>query len=131
MFRDKVMETFVKKVKTKLRRLNTNIKDSVIDKAVASISTVSRIIDHDLECMGMPTHELHSSNDYVGDHNRKKIQKEIEILDPFSYTSSQKKLVDQPRGLSPFSGLTEEKLERFVVRTKHNFVRNNVPRLKM
>ena len=52
LFRDKVIECVVRSVKTKLRHLYTSMKDQIIDKAVASLSTIGRIADHDLLSMG-------------------------------------------------------------------------------
>ena len=49
LFRDKVNEHVVRSVKTKLRNLHMSMKDLVIDKAVASMSTVHKVADHDIE----------------------------------------------------------------------------------
>ena len=49
LFRDKVNEHVVRSVKTKLRNLHMSMKDLVIDKAVASLSTVHKVADHDIE----------------------------------------------------------------------------------
>ena len=61
LFRDKVNEHVVRSVKTKLRNLHMSMKDLVIDKAVASLSTVHKVADHDIESMGREDKGLQSS----------------------------------------------------------------------
>ena len=46
--RDKVIEIIVKSVKDRLRNLHSSMKDDVIDKLIASLCTVNKIVDHDL-----------------------------------------------------------------------------------
>ena len=125
LFRDKVIECVVRSVKTKLRHLHTSMKDQIIDKAVASLSTIGRIADHDLLSMGIEDLGLQSSYDYIGDEAREFVKETVKNIDPFSSERGKVTLEDQSRGLSPFTGMNSEKLTRFVTRAKRNFKRNH------
>lgn len=125
LFRDKVIEIVVRSVKTKLRHLHASMKDQVIDKAVASLSTVSQIVDHDLKSMGIENIGLQTSYDYIGDDARKYMKEKVAELDPFLSEREKVTLLDKSRGLSPFSGMSNEKLDRFVNRKRSNYQRNH------
>ena len=107
LFRDKVMEIFVRSVKTKLRNLHTSMRDQVLDKAIASLSTISKIVDHDISSMCAGDHGLSSSYDYIGEDARKFMKEKISELDPFSSQRKKITLLDKSKGLSPFTGMTK------------------------
>ena len=130
LFRDKVMEIFVRSIKTKLRNLHTSMKDQVLDKAVASLSTISRIVEHDLNSMLAGDQSLQASYDHVGDHAREFMREKVSELDPFSSKRKRIMLLDKSKGLSPFTGMTKEKLDRFAKRGKKNFKRNHVAKAR-
>jgi hypothetical protein len=125
LFRDKVIEIFVRSVKTKLRNLHTSMKDQVLDKAVASLSTISKIVDHDIQSMCAGNLGLQSSYDYIGDEARNYMREKIAQLDPFSSDRKEIKLIDKSKGLSPFTGMTKERLDQFAKRSQKNFKRNH------
>ena len=127
LFRDKVMEIFVRSIKTKLRNLHSSMKDQVLDKAVASLSTITRIVDHDLHSMCAGDKGLQASYDFIGEEARKFMREKVTELDPFSSKRKNKiQLLDKSAGLSPFTGMTKEKLDRFAKRGRKNFKRNHV-----
>ena len=64
--RDKVIEIIVRNVKDKLRNLHSNMKDDVIDKLIASLSTVNKIVSHDLKSIGREELGMQASYDYLG-----------------------------------------------------------------
>ena len=125
LFRDKVIEIIVRSVKTKLNNLHMTVNNTVLDKSISSLSTVSKIVQHDLESMSVGNLGLQSSYDYIGDNARKYMREKIAELNPFSSARSQITLLDKSNGLSPFSGMSMEKLERFVKRNKKNYIRNH------
>ena len=125
LFRDKVIECVVRSVKTKLRHMHTDMRDQVIDKAISSLSTIGSIADHDLLSMGIEDLGLTSSYDYISEEAKKFIHDTVADIDPFSATRERVTLQDQSRGLSPFTGMTDEKLDRFVTRGKKNYKRNH------
>lgn len=123
--RDKVMEIIVRVIKDKLKNLHSDMKDQVIDKLIASLSTVNKIVDHDVKSMGWEVTGMQSSHDYVGEDARKFMEEKVSILDPFSLVRPQVSLMDKSRGSSPFTGMTTERLTRFVKLCKNNYVRNH------
>ena len=125
LFRDKVCEIVVRSVKTKLRHLHSSMQDLVIDKAVASLSTIGKIGDHDLISMGIEDLGFQSSYDYIGEEAKQFMKETVDTIDPFSPNRAPVTLDDKSRGLSPFTGMTSEKLTRFVIRGKKNFKRNH------
>ena len=64
----------------------------------------------------------HASCDYIGQERRSMIAEEIEKIDPFCKTREPVKFYEKSRG-SPFSGFTNDKIDRFVDRNKENFCR--------
>ena len=129
LFRDKVIEIYVRAVKTKLRNLHTSMRDQVLDKAIASLSTISKIVDHDLQAMCAGNLNLQSSYDFIGDDARGYMKEKVDQLDPFSSTRKKVNLLDKSPGLSPFTGMTKERLDQFAKRSKKNFKRNYPVRL--
>ena len=125
LFRDKVIEIFVRSVKTKLRNLHTSMTDQVLDKSIASLSTISKIVDHDMHSVCAGHLGLQSSYDYIGEDARKYMKQKISTLDPFLSKRKDIKLLDKSKGLSPFTGMTKGRLEQFAMRAQRNFKRNH------
>ena len=123
--RDKVMEIIVRSIKDKLKNIHSSMKDQVIDKLIASLSTVNKIVDHDILSMGYDGPGMQSSYDYVGQEARNFMQEKVSSLDPFSLERSPVSLLDKSRGSSPFTDMTSERLTRFVKLCKNNYVRNH------
>ena len=123
--RDKVMEIIVRVIKDQLKNLHSDMKDQVIDKLIASLSTVNKIVDHDIKSMGCEVTGMQSSHDYVWEDARNFMEEKVSNLDPFSLVRPQISLMDKSRGSSPFTGMTNERLTRFVKLCKNKYVRNH------
>ena len=123
--RDKVIEIIVRSVKDKLRNLHSTVKDDVIDKLIASLSTVNKIVNHDLKSMGCEEVGIQSSYDFIGEESRLFMKETVSALDPFSLERKKIVLLDKSMGLSPFSGMTLERLSKFVKLGKNNYLRNH------
>ena len=123
--RDKVMEIIVRAIKDKLKNIRSSMKDQVIDKLIASLSTVNKIVDHDLKSMGYEVPGIQSSYGYVGEDARNFMEEKVSSLNPFSSDRSPVTLLDKSRGRSPFTGMTTDRLTRFVKLCKNNYVRNH------
>ena len=63
-----------------------------------------------------------TSHDYIGDDNRAVMSEEVHKVDPFNTKRVKVKFYDKSMG-SPFAGLTQEKVDKFVKRNKKNFER--------
>ena len=123
--RDKVIEIIVRAVKDKLKNLHSSMKDQVIDKLIASLSTINKIVDHDAKSMGCEGFGIQASYDYIGEDIRMFMREKITNMDPFSLEREKVVLLDKSQGRSPFSGMTTEKLLRFVKLCKNNYLRNH------
>jgi hypothetical protein len=123
--RDKVIEIIVRSVKDKLKNLHSSMKDEVIDKLIASLSTVNKIMNHDLKSMGCEGFGIQASYDYIGDDARIFMKETVAAMDPFSLEREKVVLLDKSKGLSPFSGMTIDRLSKFVKLGKNNYLRNH------
>ena len=77
MFRDKVIEIIVRKVKTTLRNLHMDLNDQILDKSISSLTTISRIVDHDTRSMCAGDLGLHASHDYIGAESREFMREKV------------------------------------------------------
>ena len=125
LFRDKVIEIVVRSVKTKLRNLHINLNDQILDKSISSLSTISKIVNHDLRSMCAGNLDLQASYDHIGTEAKAFMKEKIQELDPFSSTRSPISLYDKSKGLSPFTGMTLERANQFTKRNRKNFTRNH------
>ena len=90
-------------------------------KTISSLSILNQIARHDMESM-LHDQKGQSSYNYLGPLKTEDMRKEIERVNPFSRNRPKQTFYDKSRG-SPFSGMTLQKLEKFVVRNKKNFLR--------
>ena len=123
--RDKVMEIFVRKVKDNLKNLHGRMKFEVIDKLIASLSTVNRIVDHDLKSMGCDDLGFQSSYEYISEDSQLFMEETVTTMDPFSLEREEVTLLDKSKGISPFSGMDVKRLTHFVKLGKNNYLRNH------
>ena len=112
-FRDKHCEHEVKRSKNGLRPIRSSFRDLVIEKALGSLSILTKIHTHDLDSMMRSGGSSQSSYDYVGETNREKIRENVKSSDPFSTSSAG----------SVFAGLTRAKLTFFIETNKKNFIK--------
>ena len=93
-----------------------------VDKTVTSLSVINSITNHDLESMLSNSYSSSSSYDYIGEEKRKIMAEEIARINPFCKDRTPISLFDRSKG-SPFSGMTDDKLDRFLKRNCTNFKR--------
>ena len=93
-----------------------------MDKAVSSLSVVNSITSHDLQSMLCTSYSSSTSYDYIGEEKRKMIAEEVSRVNPFSRNREQITFYDKSSG-SPFSGMTCEKIDKFLKRNCTNFKR--------
>ena len=120
--RDMVNEHVVRETKTAIKGMHSNLKDINVDKTISSLSIVNQITSHDLNSMLFDSSGSTSSHDYIGDDQREIMAEEILKVNPFNLEREKVTFYDKSRG-SPYSGLTETKLNLFVERNKKNFKR--------
>ena len=93
-----------------------------MDKTVTSLSVINSITTHDMESMLSNSYSSNTSYDYIGEEKRKIMAEEISRVNPFSQNRIPINLYDKSTG-SPFSGMSIEKIDRFVNRNCANFKR--------
>ena len=120
--RDKKCEHFVKEVKTALKGTHSSLKDLTVDKTVTSLSVVTSITGHDLQSMLSNNYSSNTSYDYLGEEKKKIMAEEIYKINPFSKSRKPITLFEKRPG-SPFSGMSIEKIEKFVTRNCSNYKR--------
>ena len=125
LFRDKVIEIIVRQVKTKLRNLHMSLNNQVLDKSISSLTTISKIVEHDVKSMCSGDLGLQSSYDYIHDDAKEYMREKISDINPFGSKRPRVTLLDKSMGLSPFTGMTKERLEQFAKRNKKNYKRNH------
>ena len=87
---------------------------------MTSLSVISNITSHDVESMLGNNYSSTTTSDYIGAEKRKVIADEIKKINPFSKSRSKIKLYDKSMG-SPFSGMSLEKIDKFVNRNCGHF----------
>jgi hypothetical protein len=75
--------------------------------------------------MGFDGFGIESSYDYVDDDAKIFMRDTIASLDPFNLKRKNVSLLDKSKGLSPFSGMTSDRLTKFVKLGKNNYLRNH------
>ena len=90
---------------------------------MSCLSIVNKVASHDKESMLQPSLDGHSCHDYIGDERRSIIATKIEAANPFSTHRKKVEFYDKSKG-SPFFGLSEENVERFVDRNKKLYCKN-------
>ena len=61
----------------------------------------------------------------LGEDSRQFMKETVTALDPFSLERKKVTLLDKSKGSSPFSGMTKERLSKFVKLCKNNYLRNH------
>ena len=96
----------------------------ILDKSISSLSTINKITDHDMKSMGSGGLGMQASHDYIGPENKEYMKDKIAEINPFSTTRPRITLLDKSQGLSPFTGMTSERVSQFTKRNKSNLKRN-------
>ena len=121
--RDQVNEHKVKLVKNSVRGLHSQLSDSVLSKTVLGANVLNQLQEHDNESMLLSLSGGRTSYRYIGEDLRGKIRSEIEKVKPFDLSRGKTDYFEKPSG-SVFSGLTMERVDKFLTRNKVNFKRN-------
>ena len=121
--RDQVNEHKVRMVKNSVRGLHSQLSDSVLSKTVLGANVLHQLQEHDNESMLLSLSGGRTSYRYIGEDARVKIRAEIEKVKPFVLSRKKRDYFEKPSG-SVFSGLTMERVDRFLARNKRNFKRS-------
>ena len=121
--RDHFNEHKVKLVKQSVKGLHSQLTDSMLSKTVLGDNVLNLLQEHDNESMLLQTSGGRTSHRYIGEEERKKIREELEQVMPFDLNREKREHYDKSSG-SVFSGLSVERVEKFVARNKHNLKRS-------
>ena len=123
LFRDKYEENCVRNVKICIRNTHGNIDDIKLEKEVGGLSVVNELIHHNRRSALRGRIGKEHSKDMVGQDVRDQLEECVAKYDPFRRKRSNKYIFnDKPVG-SPFKGLTEEMLVKFIDTKKSEYNR--------
>ena len=121
LFRDKFNEHCVRAVKDCLRNTHGGVDDIKLEKEIGSLSVLTTIQQHSRCSVLRGKVGKEHSKDLVGDKVREQIEESVAKFDPFNrHRDVHHIYLDKSKG-SPFKGLTEEDLERFITRKKKEY----------
>ena len=107
-----------------MKSQSRGLDDADVVKAVGAISVETKLVEYHRLSTGMGAKVKQHAHDMIGEERVRVMMDRIEESDPFS--STRKKVVDfvvTPKG-SPFSGMDEDQLGRFITRQLANYKRN-------
>ena len=118
---DRFCEWCVKKVKVMLRSLHSKADALLLEKELGSLNLLAAVVEHDTASMLQSQFGKQGSNDFLKEEGRQIIEEQVAIGDPFNRQRSiQHKFRQKPRG-SPYSGLREAEVERFLLRKREEY----------
>ena len=122
VFMDKFIEWCVRKVKTMYRGTHGRVDSLILEKELGSLNLLSAVCDHDAESM-LRQENKSGSQDFLKDSGRFVIEEQVMESDPFNRQRKTRFVFrDTPRG-SPYTGLKESELERFLARKKKEYAK--------
>lgn len=122
VFMDKFCEWAVRRVKTMYRGTHGRVDSLILEKELGSLNLLSAVCDHDAESM-LKVDDRTGSQDYLKDSGRFIMEEQVTESDPFNRQRSTRfEFRDKPRG-SPYAGLKERELERFLARKAKEYER--------
>ena len=124
LFRDKFNEVKVKEVKKAIAGQHCALEDIKIQTLVGSLSVMTALHKHNLQSRLYEFQSRHTSSDVVGEEKRLLLREQMERNQPFDL--SRVPVTDwafKPRG-SPFAGLTEETMEKYLSSVRVKFMLN-------
>ena len=122
--RDEFNEHKVKSTKDCLRGLHSQLTDVNVSKSMLGSNVLSQIEAHGKASLLISQTGGRSSHSYFNEEQKSKIKEEIERVKPFDRNRAKIQYYDKSKG-SVFSGLSEEKLQRFIERNRRLFGRND------
>ena len=118
---DRFCEWSVKKVKVMLRSMHSKADALLLEKELGALNMLSTVVQHDNASMLQMEFGKKGSNDFLKEEGRNIIEEQVTIGDPFNRKrSKQHKFRHKPRG-SPYAGLRESEVERFLMRKKEEY----------
>jgi hypothetical protein len=127
--RDQQNEHKVKTTKMLLRGLHSQLTDLTVEKATLGGNVLEAVESHDRQSMLLPEAGGRSSHRHLSEAQKMKVRGEIVRADPWNLSRDKVDFYDKPRGM--FSGLTEEQINRFLIRNKAHHKRNSPHRMRM
>ena len=122
VFPDKFIEWCVKKVKIMYKGTHGRVDSLLLEKELGSLNLLSAVCDHDAESM-MRQENKSGSQDFLKDSARFVMEEQVMESDPFNrQRRTQFVFRDTPRG-SPYNGLKESEVERYLARKKREFAK--------
>ena len=116
LFRDKFQEHCVRAVKGCLKSTHGGIDDIKLEKEVGGLSVLTEMVQHNRRSVLRSRVGKEHSKDLVGDTVRDQLEENVAKFDPFNRERKvEQTFFDKSKG-SPFVGLTEPDLERFILR---------------
>ena len=121
LFRDKFEEHCVRAVKACLRGTHGGIDDIKLEKEIGGLSVLTEVVQHNRRSVLRARVGKEHSKDMVGDNVRDQLEENVAKFDPFNRErDTQHTFFDKLKG-SPFVGLTEPDLERFIKNKKKEY----------
>ena len=121
LFRDKFEEHCIRAVKDCLRGTHGGLDDIKMEKEIGGLSVLTGIQQHGRSSVLRGKQGKEHSKDLVGVTARELIEENVCKYDPFNRNREVKhSFLDKSRG-SPFHGLTESDLERFIQRKRAEY----------
>ena len=103
-----------------LRSLHSKADALLLEKELGSLNLLSTVVEHDTASM-LQTAFKHGSNDFLKEEGRNILEEQVSLGDPFNRKRSiQHKFRQTPRG-SPYSGLRETEVQRFLKRKSEEY----------
>ena len=121
LFRDKFQEHCIRAVKDCLRGTHGGLDDIRLEKEIGSLSVLTSIHQHNRSSALRGKAGKEHTKDLVGETVWEQLEEKVDLYDPFkrerevTYT-----FLDKAKG-SPFKGLNEADLERFIKRKKQEY----------
>ena len=121
LFRDKYEEHCIKYVKDALRKTHGGLDDIKLEKEIGGISVMTALQHHSRDSLLRGKTGKEHSKDMIGDSVREQIEENVSKYNPFNTKRAVKHVYyDKPK-VSPYAGLVEEDLERFIARKKKEY----------
>ena len=122
VFMDKFCEWCVRKVKMMYKGTHGRVDSLLLEKELGALNLLATVCDHDAESM-LRKETKSGTQDYLKDSGRFIVEEQVMESDPFNRQREIKYLFrDPPRG-SPYTGMKECELERFLARKKKEFAK--------
>ena len=125
LFRDKFEEHCIRNVKRNIKSTHGGLDDIKLEKEIGALSIITEVTQHNRRSMLRSHIGKNHSNDMIGSDIRNQLEENVSKYDPFDRSRESKYVFyDKSRG-GAFSGLKEERLERFIESKLKEYKRKN------